>query len=282
MIFYLKRGTELTAIEVKAKTQVSSQDYRGLKAINELPAVKRRIVVYLGKTIRKTEEGIEIWPFDFFCENLKKNFEAPVTYEEKKPVHFPLIKDITMSLKPSDFQIPPPENEEQFERLCLDLYKLKFGDQTQRNGRRGQPQDGVDIFVQDQHIGIQCKKKDSNDKITKSELNEEVKKAKNFKPPLKRYILATTCKRDAKIQEEARLISDRHKKQNLFSVEIHSWSEVKILLDKYPEIYKTYYPDSQKSSEITSSAINLIKSESRHQELNRIRDLIENNPKNGS
>ncbi|MCY4513335.1 MAG: ATP-binding protein [Bdellovibrionales bacterium] len=79
--FLLKRGTELIAIEVKAKTQVSSQDYRGLKAIKELPAVKRRIVVYLGKTIRKTEEGIEIWPFDFFCENLKEDFASPVVHK---------------------------------------------------------------------------------------------------------------------------------------------------------------------------------------------------------
>ena len=187
-----------------------------------------------------------------------------------------------MSLKPSNFQIDPPENEEQFERLCLDLYKLEFGDQTIRNGRRGQSQDGVDIFVQDQHIGIQCKKKDFNDEIKDSELKEEVKKAKNFKPPLKRYILATTCKRDAKIQEVARLISENHKNQNLFSVEVHSWSEVKILLDKYPEVYEKYYssPSSRQSASITPAIISSIQSESHHQELNRIRDLInEDKPK---
>ena len=72
--FLLKRGKDLIAIEVKAKTQISSQDYRGLKAINELSAVKRRIIVYPGKAIRKTEQGIEIWPFDFFCKNLKRGF----------------------------------------------------------------------------------------------------------------------------------------------------------------------------------------------------------------
>ena len=74
--FLLKRGEELIAIEVKAKHDVFSQDYRGLRAIGGLTSVKRRIVVYLGKTIRKTEEGIEIWPFDFFCKNLKEDFNA--------------------------------------------------------------------------------------------------------------------------------------------------------------------------------------------------------------
>ncbi|MDE0518813.1 MAG: hypothetical protein OXH36_04575 [Bdellovibrionales bacterium] len=187
-----------------------------------------------------------------------------------------------MSLKPSNFQIPPPENEELFERLCLDLYKLKFGDQAKRNGRRGQSQDGVDIFVQDQHIGIQCKKKDFNDKVKGSELKAEIQKAKDFKPPLKRYILATTCKRDAKIQEIARSISEDHKNQNLFSVEIHSWYEIKELLDEYSEVYEKYYfrPSSQQSASITPAIIRANQSESHHQELNRIRDLInEDKPK---
>ena len=77
--FLLKRGKELIAIEVKAKTQVSAQDYKGLKAISKLPEVKKRIVVYLGKTIRKTKEGIEIWPFDFFSKNLQEDFKAEVS-----------------------------------------------------------------------------------------------------------------------------------------------------------------------------------------------------------
>ncbi|MBC6414866.1 MAG: ATP-binding protein [Bdellovibrionales bacterium] len=88
--FLLKRGKELIAIEVKAKNDVSSRDYRGLKAIGELPNVKRRIVVYMGQVIRKTEEGIEIWSFDFFCKNLTENFESSINYENKKSKKLPL------------------------------------------------------------------------------------------------------------------------------------------------------------------------------------------------
>ncbi|MDE0119647.1 MAG: ATP-binding protein [Bdellovibrionales bacterium] len=110
--FLLKRGKELIAIEVKAKADVSSRDYRGLKAIGELSNVKRRIVVYMGKFIRKTEQGFEIWPFDFFCKNLKEDFESPVTYEEKKSVHVPFIKE-SIFLKPSI--IDPTQNKKQLE-----------------------------------------------------------------------------------------------------------------------------------------------------------------------
>ena len=182
----------------------------------------------------------------------------------------------------SDLQIPPPDKGEKFEKLCLDLYKAEFGNQTQRNGRSGQAQNGVDIFAPGA-IGIQCKKRDIiKGEITEKELKAEVQKAKDCQPPIKRFILAATCKRDAKIQKAARLISKEHQKQNLFSVEIHSWEEIKALFDKYPEVYNKHYPQYQKADIRTFSAAALIKSiqsESRHQELNKIRnDLNANKP----
>ncbi|MBC6414865.1 MAG: hypothetical protein GDA46_00495 [Bdellovibrionales bacterium] len=185
-----------------------------------------------------------------------------------------------MSWKISNRQIPPPpENENEFENLCLDLYTLEFGDGTQKNGSRGQVQNGVDIFNPDQHIGIQCKKKEFNKKVTDAELHKEVKKAKSFEPSLKKFILATTNKRDAKLQKLARLISEDHKKQNLFSVQIHSWDEIKSLFEKYPRVYKKYYPESVNF--ITPDIVSSIQSDSRHQELNTIGDLIkrDNKPK---
>ena len=70
--FLLQKGKHLIAIEAKAKPQVSSQDYKGLKAIKDLPNVKKRIAVYMGDTKRKTQEGIDIWPFDKFCKILSE------------------------------------------------------------------------------------------------------------------------------------------------------------------------------------------------------------------
>lgn len=70
--FLLKRGDELTAVEVKAKAQASPKDCKGLRAIKELPNVKKRILVCIGGEPGKTAEGIDIWPFDFFCKTLKE------------------------------------------------------------------------------------------------------------------------------------------------------------------------------------------------------------------
>ena len=71
--FLLKKDKEYVAIEVKSSEHVSSTDYKGLKAIQELPAVKKRIVIYLGRHTRKTQEGILIWPFDVFCKHLQED-----------------------------------------------------------------------------------------------------------------------------------------------------------------------------------------------------------------
>ena len=300
--FILEREEGLIAIEVKAKEQVFAKDSKGLKALSQLDSVKRRIIVYMGKTIRKTKEGIEIWPFDFFCKNLKEDFKSVVVYGDKKPkpVLFTEESFLKPEFNPSDLQIPPPDDVMkfekpypketiktkriawapvdgmQFEKLCLDLYRSKFGDQTQKYGRQGQIQKGVDIIVPDKNIGIQCKKRACNGKITEKELRQEVKKAKQFKPALKRFILATTCPRDEKIQEIASLISEEHKEEKRFSVQIHSWDDIKELLDQYPTVYNKYYLQTQ-IPDTKPTLIKAIQSESRHQELNRIRDLLNKN-----
>ncbi len=99
--FLLKRGEELIAIEVKAKEQVSKKDYKGLQAIKELPDVKKRILVYLGNTILKTKDGIDIWPFDFFCQNLKENFKVSPTYKKQKV-------DRTLQITPENIFLEQP------------------------------------------------------------------------------------------------------------------------------------------------------------------------------
>lgn len=139
-----------------------------------------------------------------------------------------------------------PKDEDFFEDLCLDLWRsiYKNGD-FQRNGRRGQSQNGVDIYGYDENknlIGIQCKKKDqlTNKKLTQSELEEEVKKAKKFNPPLNKYIVATSAVRDANIQEIARNLSKENLSNGLFSVHIYSWEEITYLLNDYQDLIKKH------------------------------------------
>lgn len=68
--FVLKRGRELTAIEVKASDKFREDSCKGLRAFADLPAVKRRILVYTGKDRLRTRDHIEVLPIADFCEAL--------------------------------------------------------------------------------------------------------------------------------------------------------------------------------------------------------------------
>jgi hypothetical protein len=125
----------------------------------------------------------------------------------------------------------PPNDPTAFESFCLDLFKEVWQDPSaQKNGRSGQPQAGVDIFgqCQGERVGTQCKQKDGLlwSKVTVKELKDEVEAAKQFKPPLARFILATTGPRDAKVQQLSRELTEKHKQQGLFSVEVWSWEDI--------------------------------------------------------
>jgi hypothetical protein len=143
-------------------------------------------------------------------------------------------------------QYPPPGTWEEFESLCADLYELVWKDPgTERHGRQGQPQGGVDIYGRPDgknYTGVQCKKKDiwPAKEVTADEIDEEVEKAKTWKPGLKHFIIATTAPNDEKVQAHARTITEAHKKKKLFSVAVASWNEITRRLGRYPELLQAY------------------------------------------
>lgn len=149
----------------------------------------------------------------------------------------------------SSKQIQAPENWQDFETLCCDLWARILGDQnTQKNGRSGQPQGGVDIYGRegkaDRWIGIQCKGKDGRfgHRVTKEELRAEVEKAYSFQPPLAEFILATTADTDAKIQALARELTQSNEAQGLFAVHVLGWPEIVRRIGDYEDLVEKYYP----------------------------------------
>jgi len=149
----------------------------------------------------------------------------------------------------SDFQYPPPKHWQDFESLCRDLCEKVWKDpQTQKNGRPGQAQHGVDIYgrpnQKDSWAGLQCKGKDNflGKGLTVEELRAEVENAKAFQPALSEWILATTAPRDSKVQEEARKITTRHVAEGLFSVTVWGWEEIIEQLLNFPALITKHLP----------------------------------------
>ncbi len=68
--FILQRDDRYTAIEVKASPRILDSHLRGLRSCRDLKELGKRILVYLGERDMKTTEGIDIWPFTRFVNNL--------------------------------------------------------------------------------------------------------------------------------------------------------------------------------------------------------------------
>ncbi len=68
--FVLRHGREHLAIEVKHQSRTGNDLLTGLRAIADLPRLARRIVVYRGRQILRTDDGIDVWPFGHFAERV--------------------------------------------------------------------------------------------------------------------------------------------------------------------------------------------------------------------
>jgi hypothetical protein len=150
-----------------------------------------------------------------------------------------------------DLQIPPPSVWTKFEDLCRALFAAIWNDQgTQKNGRTGQAQHGVDVFGQPEELagtfhGVQCKGKDGRYGAfaTSAEFDEELAKAEKFSPQLARWYFVTTAPNDAALQKHAREVSQRRIEHGLFRVDVFGWESVQALLAQHPEIIDEFYPE---------------------------------------
>ena len=146
-----------------------------------------------------------------------------------------------------EMKLPPPSSWNEFEELCFKLFTRIWDDSiVERNGRKGQGQNGVDIYRDNYSIytGLQCKGKQTypQTKLTKKDIRDEVELAKNFKPALKDYIIITTGPRDSTIQEFVRLESEKNVNEKLFSIHVLFWEDIEGKLKDYIDLLKQFYP----------------------------------------
>lgn len=66
----ISRGNEITAIEIKAANKIQNDMLKGLRAISQLKNVKRKILIYLGRTRLQYEPDIEVIPVTEFIQML--------------------------------------------------------------------------------------------------------------------------------------------------------------------------------------------------------------------
>src|SRR5689334_23041604 len=150
-----------------------------------------------------------------------------------------------------DKQIEPPRSWDKFEDLSRAIFGAVYRNPlATKHGRRGQPQHGVDIYVEPfdapgTWIGIQCKGKDRgyNAKPTIAEFDTELAKAEQFTPSLSRWIFATTAPNDAKLQAHVRQVSAARQSSGKFLVEMLCWDALQALIAAQPDVLRSFYPE---------------------------------------
>jgi len=147
---------------------------------------------------------------------------------------------------PSTSHLDPPSSWEEFEQICADLVSKEWRDpNTTRYGRQGQRQDGVDIYGRPdgkRYDAVQCKGRSKwpPKMLTIADIDAEVAKAKNFKPKLRSFTIATVDPNDKSLQDHARKLTEQHGSR-LFSVHIAAWPEIIRRLTQYPDLIEKHY-----------------------------------------
>ena len=145
---------------------------------------------------------------------------------------------------PTTTDLPIPNSWDEFEDICSDLLKCCIwrDPYVVRHGRSGQRQHGVDIYGKPVHLkglgsetaGAQCKRTEA---LTEAEIDNELKQAIGFSPPLEEYLILTTLKRDVKLQEHIRT-----KDWAINRVEILFWEDLSLQLSGSDELLKKHFP----------------------------------------
>jgi tetratricopeptide (TPR) repeat protein len=138
------------------------------------------------------------------------------------------------------YRFPQPDNEDDFEKTCLRFYrKLWKNESLTLYGKRGEGQDGIDIFdpanLKPVRV-IQCKHHEPTKSLEPAAIKDEVAKAEKSVLRFETYQIATTAKKTRRAQDAVDKLNRRSKRNKRFTVEIHFWEDICELLSGMPRI----------------------------------------------
>ncbi|TPN83201.1 hypothetical protein FJ987_17275 [Mesorhizobium sp. CU2] len=146
-------------------------------------------------------------------------------------------------------QVRKPTDETEFEKNCVVLFKELLNDpNVSRVGTRGQRQNGVDIKGHRDGdpnwlVGVQCKLKTGISKLTKKEVDHEVKQALAFRPPLQEYFIVTTSKNDTKLlQRAATLMQEQAAAGRRIQIEVWGWDTLEEKINQHQAAKHAFDP----------------------------------------
>ncbi|MBZ9868516.1 hypothetical protein LB515_24355 [Mesorhizobium sp. CA15] len=162
-------------------------------------------------------------------------------------------------------QISKPANEVEFEENCVVLFKAILKDpNVERLGTRGQIQDGVDIVGHrdcdpKKIVGIQCKLKSGNAKLTKKEVTDEIKVALEYDPPLSEYFIVSTSKNDTRLTQLAQhIMQEQAASGRVVQIEIWGWDTLQENIRQHEAAQSAFDPGFSPSIESQNRKLDIL------------------------
>lgn len=144
----------------------------------------------------------------------------------------------------STSKLPRTTDPEEFESMCRAAMALRWNSPNlQKNGRKGQRQQGVDVYGPDEigrQVGIQCKNYTASPSMTL--IKKEIANAEKFKGQLSALFIAASGDFDSKLQQEVRLLSEQRVAAGKFAVSMLFWDEIIDGLQLNPQVIKNFFP----------------------------------------
>jgi len=117
---------------------------------------------------------------------------------------------------------------------------------VQQYGRQGQRQNGIDIYAENglgQKIGIQCK--ETKNRLNKSVIEDEANAAKDFTQKLDVFIIATTERSDARLQDSVMELN--RSGQFSFRIRVDFWDDFQNYLYQCGMVLNSCYDHYRKA-----------------------------------
>lgn len=144
------------------------------------------------------------------------------------------------------FEISKPTGDGEFEDMCARIYGTIFSDPLpQTNGRRGQKQAGIDVFIDapEGRLGVQCKRY-ADGALKLKHVAHEVSEADKANTPIVRLIVATTATSDAVLLREVQDLSDARVAKGQYPVKIEFWQDLCRHIRSSPKLQNDYAPNA--------------------------------------
>lgn len=164
---------------------------------------------------------------------------------------------------PPLMRLPKSESPEEFESLCKDVLIKTYKNEIrfERYGRKGQGQNGIDIYgeISSEYIVAQCKNylgiKAAKTLTKKIDKDLNMSKKLPFYNKIKKFIIMTSMDIDTDIQNY--IESKKHEVD--FKLEVWFWQNIEQIIcqTENRDLLQQYYPSLYQDSEIVEEDIDI-------------------------